>query len=445
MGRPSLPFILICLGARAATDWRRPCSEGGRGEAKGGGGGGARDFCQSRKWVRPRPKPLGDKDLAGFTPLPPPADPLKERGKKEVEVVLKKPKKRRAAIEGEKSTPVVKKMKVGSEDVPMVEKVNEGRVGAAPEEEIDPATKEDKGPSAQVAKEDKGPSAQVLKEHVRPSAQTVVAVHVLEVTSSPMGGKTGASTPRTGAALTTALYHVRAFAGRSVEEEGKAKAAADRLVGVLEDVAMRSMARLREVDLLRGLSSAQMEAATLAAALLNKSAHVKMEIEPLRVQLEGVKRQLQKLMEEIVGWKKAAQSAGTKALKRAQRAKKIKVLAVVQGHATDRVGAELLATRSELEAERRMVVLLEFQLAKLEKALADERAKSASERAKLEKALAEERAKSAFERAAYPDLCIAAIEQFKGSADFQIAIDAAVASSLAKDGEGGAGPSDPPG
>ncbi|GMP72984.1 hypothetical protein CsSME_00030848 [Camellia sinensis var. sinensis] len=60
---------------------------------------------------------------------------------------------------------------------------------------------------------------------------------------------------------------------------------------------------------------------------------------------------------------------------------------------------------------------------------------------KLEKALAEERAKLASERAAYPDLCMAAVEQFKGSAKFQMAIDAVVAKSLAKEGEMGAGPS----
>ncbi|GMP49646.1 hypothetical protein CsSME_00016565 [Camellia sinensis var. sinensis] len=43
--------------------------------------------------------------------------------------------------------------------------------------------------------------------------------------------------------------------------------------------------------------------------------------------------------------------------------------------------------------------------------------------------------------AAYIDLCMAAVEEFKGSAEFQMAIDAAVASSLAKEGDGGAGPS----
>ena len=55
--------------------------------------------------------------------------------------------------------------------------------------------------------------------------------------------------------------------------------------------------------------------------------------------------------------------------------------------------------------------------------------------AELEKALVEERAKLASERVAYPNLCMVAVEQFKGSTEFQMAIDAAVAWSLVKEGE----------
>lgn len=61
--------------------------------------------------------------------------------------------------------------------------------------------------------------------------------------------------------------------------------------------------------------------------------------------------------------------------------------------------------------------------------------------AELEKALAEERAKLASERATYPDLSMAAVEQFKGFADFQMTIDVDVASSLVKEEDEGAGPS----
>ncbi|GMP40895.1 hypothetical protein CsSME_00011177 [Camellia sinensis var. sinensis] len=47
----------------------------------------------------------------------------------------------------------------------------------------------------------------------------------------------------------------------------------------------------------------------------------------------------------------------------------------------------------------------------------------------------------ASERAAYPDLCTAAVEQFKLSPKFQIAIDVALERSLVREGKCGAGPS----
>ncbi|GMP63876.1 hypothetical protein CsSME_00025383 [Camellia sinensis var. sinensis] len=183
----------------------------------------------------------------------------------------------------------------------------------------------------------------------------------------------------------------------------------------------------------------------------------------------------------------------------------MEMLAMVQGYSANRANAELLATKLELETKCRKVVSLEFQFAgerkkleeaqkactvankkwdeamvcnedlhtqsikekeeadqkiaeleralanerarlaveraKMVKALAGERAKSVAEKAGLEKTLEDERAKLASERAAYPDLCGAAVEQFKGSADFQMAIDAAIASSLAREGDGGADPS----
>ncbi|GMP48139.1 hypothetical protein CsSME_00015601 [Camellia sinensis var. sinensis] len=164
----------------------------------------------------------------------------------------------------------------------------------------------------------------------------------------------------------------------------------------------------------------------------------------------------------------------------------MEVLAMVQGYSADRANAELLATKLELEAERRKVVLLEFQLVgeqkkledaqkacivandrfeeamtsnedlraqwvkekeeadlkitKLERHLANERPKAAAEKAGLEKELEEEKTNSASERAAYPDLCVTAVDQFKGSVDFQMAIDAAIACNLAREGSGGAGP-----
>ncbi|GMP66514.1 hypothetical protein CsSME_00026847 [Camellia sinensis var. sinensis] len=201
---------------------------------------------------------------------------------------------------------------------------------------------------------------------------------------------------------------------------------------------------------------------------------------PLAAKLEGVEAQLESLRREAAGWRKVTRSACARGLEEAQKAKKMGVLAVVQGNVADRAHAEVLAVKLELEDEHRKVVSLEFQLgseqkkleestkekeeanskiaglekelvdkrtkvmaekAGLEKELADERAKAVAEKAGLEKELEEEKTKAASERATYPDLCVAAVEQFKGSADFQMAIDAAIASNLAREGAGGAGPS----
>ncbi|GMP23228.1 hypothetical protein CsSME_00000906 [Camellia sinensis var. sinensis] len=81
------------------------------------------------------------------------------------------------------------------------------------------------------------------------------------------------------------------------------------------------------------------------------------------------------------------------------------------------------------EADRKIV--------ELGRDLAGDHAKTAG----LEKELEEEMIKTASERASYPDLCVTAVEQFKGSADYQMAIDAAIANNLAREGSGGAGPS----
>ncbi|GMP54350.1 hypothetical protein CsSME_00019549 [Camellia sinensis var. sinensis] len=165
----------------------------------------------------------------------------------------------------------------------------------------------------------------------------------------------------------------------------------------------------------------------------------------------------------------------------------MEVLAIVEGNVADRAHAELLAVKLELEDERRKVVSLEFQLAGkqkklqdaqnactvaterfeeaminneelraqqikekdeadvkiagLQKELEDKRARAIEGKARLQEELEEEKTKAASERAAYPDLCIAAVEQFKGPAEFQMAINAAVASNLAREVSGGAGPS----
>lgn len=55
-----------------------------------------------RERVQPHPKPLGGKDLIDFAPLPPLVASLKERSKQEVEAMLKKKNKMRAAAEESK-------------------------------------------------------------------------------------------------------------------------------------------------------------------------------------------------------------------------------------------------------------------------------------------------------------------------------------------------------
>ncbi|GMP72874.1 hypothetical protein CsSME_00030767 [Camellia sinensis var. sinensis] len=165
----------------------------------------------------------------------------------------------------------------------------------------------------------------------------------------------------------------------------------------------------------------------------------------------------------------------------------MKVLAIVQRNVTARAHAELLAVKLKLEDERRKVVSLEFQLvgeqkklgdaqnactvvtewfkeamtsneklraqqikendeadlkiAGLQKELEDERARAMEEKTRLKKELEEEKTKAASESAAYPDLYVATVEQFKVSADFQMVIDAAIASNLVREETGGAGPS----
>ncbi|GMP59899.1 hypothetical protein CsSME_00022985 [Camellia sinensis var. sinensis] len=164
----------------------------------------------------------------------------------------------------------------------------------------------------------------------------------------------------------------------------------------------------------------------------------------------------------------------------------MEVLANMHGNVVDRAHAELLAVGLELKNERCKVVSLEFQLAGEQKKLGeaqnactvttewfeeaminneelhaqqikekdeanvkiaglrneleDERARAMEEKARWQKELDDEKTKAASERTAYPDLYVAAVEQFKGFAKFQMAVDAPVASNLAREVSGGAGP-----
>ncbi|GMP80002.1 hypothetical protein CsSME_00035276 [Camellia sinensis var. sinensis] len=289
------------------------------------------------------------------------------------------------------------------------------------------------------------------------------------------------------ARLKTTFYHVPTVSGVLGGVGVEARVAADRLLRVVEEAAVSSVANFTEAELLRGLCSAQMEATSLVGALLRKAAAAKGEVGRLKAKLEGVVAQLENLRRETAGWRKAARSACVRGLEEAQKAKTMEVLAIMQHNVATRAHAELLATKLELEDERRKVVSLEFQLAGeqkkledaknactvanerfeeamtnnedlraqwvkekeeadlkitgLEKELEDERAKTMEENARLEKELEEKKTKVASERVVYPDLYVAAVEQFKGSADFQMAINAVVASNLVREGAGGAGPS----
>ncbi|XP_028117443.1 inner centromere protein-like [Camellia sinensis] len=222
-----------------------------------------------------------------------------------------------------------------------------------------------------------------------------------------------------------------------------------------------------------------MKATVLAGGPLNKVAVAKGEWRREREKLGQVKAQLENLKRESVDWRRAVRSACARGLEEAKKAKKMEVLAIVEGNVADRAHAELLAVKLELEDERRKVVSLEFQLAGkqkklqdaqnactvaterfeeaminneelraqqikekdeadvkiagLQKELEDKRARAIEGKARLQEELEEEKTKAASERAAYPDLCIAAVEQFKGPAEFQMAINAAVASNLARE------------
>ncbi|XP_028056373.1 caldesmon-like [Camellia sinensis] len=58
------------------------------------------------------------------------------------------------------------------------------------------------------------------------------------------------------------------------------------------------------------------------------------------------------------------------------------------------------------------------ELESLKRGAEEERATAAAERGALQRELDEERARAASERAAYPDLCVAVVEQYKGSSEF---------------------------
>lgn len=70
----------------------------------------------ARERIRPRPRPLGGKDLSSFELRPPPVDPIKEQARKEGEA-LKKKKKKRSAPEEAADESGAKRAKVAPTEV----------------------------------------------------------------------------------------------------------------------------------------------------------------------------------------------------------------------------------------------------------------------------------------------------------------------------------------
>ncbi|XP_028094547.1 uncharacterized protein LOC114294622 [Camellia sinensis] len=194
-------------------------------------------------------------------------------------------------------------------------------------------------------------------------------------------------------------------AGRLEGEEGPARAGADRLVGIVEEAALRSAARFNEAEQLRGLCSAQMEVTTLAGTLLRKAGAAKLKA-------EEAKTQLAKLNKKSASWKSAHSNlqAVKMELEDTRRQKELEGERAKALEERESLQKELEAESDKATAERET----------LKKELEAERAKAAFEAATLQKELDEERAKAASERAAYPNLYVAAVDQFKGSAKFQL-------------------------
>ncbi|XP_028091285.1 uncharacterized protein LOC114291630 [Camellia sinensis] len=351
----------------------------------------------ARERIRPRPRPLGEKDLSSFEPRPPPVDPVKEKAGKAVEA-LKKKKKRRSAPEEAADASGAKRAKAAPTEV-------EVPVGKDAPEVVEII-----------------PTVEVVK--IVPSVQ--VEAGSTEVVPSGMEQVQKRPDPQKGGVRpATAIYHARAVAGRLEGEEGPARVGADRLVKIVEETALRAASGYNEADLLRGLCSAQMEVTTLAGALLRKAGTAKLKVEEARVQLA-------KLKKDSADWKTAHDELPKK-LEESERACAVAVerheeamtsneeLVRQKDEANSRIGdllKELGEERARAEEENgRLLRAWEIEKAKavaelesLKKGVEEERATAAAERGALQRKLDEERAKAASEKAAYPDLCVAAVE-----------------------------------
>ncbi|GMQ10772.1 hypothetical protein CsSME_00053649 [Camellia sinensis var. sinensis] len=180
-----------------------------------------------------------------------------------------------------------------------------------------------------------------------------------------------------------------------------------------------------------------------------KLSAVKLELENERCRVVSLKFQLTGEQKKLVD----AQKACAVAVERFEEAMTSNEdLRAQQIKEKEDADLKIAGLQKELEDERAKAIevrvslqkKLEEEMAKaasekvsLQKEWEEERARMASEKASLQKELEGERTKAASERAAYPNLYVAATEQFKGSAEFQMAIDATVANSVAREVSGG--------
>ncbi|XP_028110488.1 uncharacterized protein LOC114309001 [Camellia sinensis] len=376
----------------------------------------------ARERIRPRPRPLGEKDLSSFEPRPPPVDPVKEKARKGVEVLKKKKKKQRSAPEEAAEESRAKRAKV------------------APTEVEVPVAK-DAPEVVEII-----PTVEVVE--IAPPVQVEAGVSE----AAPSGGEQVQKRPdpqEGGVRLATAIYHARAVAGRLEGEEGPARTGADCLVKIVEEGALRAASGYNEADLLRGLCSAQMEVTTLAGALLRKAGAAKLKAEEARAQLA-------KLKKDSADWKTAHADLPAVKLELEDTRRKVVSLEFQLAGEQKKLEESEWACAVELGEERARAeekkgrLLREWEMEKakaaaelesLRKGVEEERATAVAEKGALQRELDEERAKAASKKAAYPDLCVAAVEQYKGSPEFQMVVNDAVARSLAGQESGGMGPS----
>ncbi|XP_028099518.1 uncharacterized protein LOC114299047 [Camellia sinensis] len=243
----------------------------------------------------------------------------------------------------------LKRVRVGEEVTPMEESaaIREKGVEETPKSVVVPNMEGDKGQGGQEEEEHMSAMPKVPVES-RSAGPKEVMEQQPKGAPAPQGE---------GARLTTAIYHARAVAGRLEGEEGPARAAADHLVGIVED----------------------------AAGNIADRAHA--ELLAVGLELEDERRKVVLLEFQLAG--------DQKKLRDAQNACTV---------ATERF-EEAMINNEELRAQQiKEKDEADVKIAGLQKELEDERARTMEEKARLQKELEDEKIKATSERAAYPNL-----------------------------------------